>query len=110
MTLKVCVPVKIYCRHGLQLFSERARNKDPFATKNEYMRGQEETGGGRRGGEEEESMAKGVRWFRPPNTGKVQREATALPVRLIKRIFRLLRFGHVSLWVWGSLLSIYHLP
>lgn len=45
------------------------------------MRGQEETGGGRKGGEEEKSMAKGVRWFRAPNTGKVQREATALPVR-----------------------------
>lgn len=110
MTLKMCVLVKICCRHGLQLFSERARTKDPFAKKNGYMRGQEETGGGRKGGEEEESMAKGVRWFKPPNAGKVQREATALPVRLIKRIFRPLRFGHVPPWVWGSLLSIYPLP
>lgn len=81
MTLKVCVPVKICCRHGLQLFSERARTKDPFATKNRYMRGQEETGGDRKGGEEEESMAKGVRWLRAPNVGKVQRKTTALPVR-----------------------------
>lgn len=46
--MKVCVPVKICRRHGLQ---------DPFATKKGYIRGQEDRGG-RKGRQKEESMAK----------------------------------------------------